>query len=96
MLHDRFKASFNITFEAFIRKKYILCDAVNHRKPREYAQCIIRLIKNVGLNSLQNQLNIIYNDIDFFLRKDDIKRSKINQNATLNELMKNFDEFKHN
>ena len=71
-------------------------DAVNYRKSRKYAQYIVCLIKNAELNSLQNQLNIIYNDIDSFLRKNDIKRFKINQNATLNELMKNLDEFKHN
>ena len=95
LLHDRFKTSFNIIFETFIKKKYILRDVVNYRKFREYAQCIIRLIKNVGLNNLQNQLNIIYNHIDSFLQKNDIKRFKINQNVTLNELIKNLDEFKH-
>ena len=95
MLHDRFKTSSNIILKIFIKKKYILRDVVNHREPRKYAQCIIRLIKNAGLNSLQNQLNIIYNGIDSSLRKGDIKRLKINQSAILNELMKNLDEFKH-
>ena len=78
-----------------IKKKYILRDVVNHREFREYAQKMIRLIKDVELNLLQNQLNIIYNDIDFSLRKKDVKRSKIKVEVTLNSMMKNLNEAKH-
>ena len=56
---------------------------------------MIRLIKDVELNLLQNQLNIIYNDIDFSLRKKDVKRSKIETKVTLSNMMKNLNEIKH-
>ena len=78
-----------------IKKKYILRDAVNHRELHKYAQKVIRLIKDAELNLLQNQLNIIYNDIDFSLRKKDVKRSKIEAEVTLNNMMKNLNEIKH-
>ena len=56
---------------------------------------MIRLIKDVELNLLQNQLNIIYNDINSSLRKGDVKRSKIKAKITLNSMMKNLNEAKH-
>ena len=56
-----------------IKEKYILRNATNHRELRKYAQKIIRLVKDVDLNLLQNHLNIIYNDINFSLRKKDKK-----------------------
>ena len=59
------------------KKKYILRDVFNRRESRKYAQKILRLVKNIELNNLQNQLNIIYNDIDLLLRKNNIKRFKI-------------------
>ena len=78
-----------------IRKKYILRDAVNRREFRKYVQRIIQLIKNVSLNELQNQLNIIYNDINSSFKKNDIKKFKTDMNVILNNLMKNLDEIKH-
>ena len=56
---------------------------------------MIRLIKDIGLDLLQNQLNIIYNDINFLLRKKDVKRSKIKAKATLNNMIKNLNKIKH-
>ena len=76
-----------------IKKKYVLLDAINRRKFREYAQKILRLIKNVDLNTLQIYLNIIYNDIDSLLRKNDIKRFKIE--IILNDILKNLNDCKH-
>ena len=78
-----------------IRKKYILRDAINYRELREYAQKIIWLIKDADLDLLQNQLNIIYNIINFLLRKKDVKRLKVNAEITLSNIMKNLDEVKH-
>ena len=75
------------------KKKYILRDAINRRKSREYAQKIFRLIKSVDLNTLQTQLNIIYNDIDSLLRKNNIKRFKID--IILNDILKNLNDCKH-
>ena len=75
------------------KKKYILRDAINRRKFREYAQKILRLIKNVDLNTLQIQLNIINNDIDSSLRKNDIKRFKVD--TILNDMLKNLNDCKY-
>ena len=51
------------------KKKYIFRDVFNRRESRKYVQKILRLIKNVEFNNLQNQLNIIYNNINLLLRK---------------------------
>ena len=78
-----------------IKKKYILRNVVNHCELCEYVQKMIRLIKDIELDLLQNQLNIIYNDIDFSLRKRDVKRSKIKAKVTLSSMMKNLNEIKY-
>ena len=51
------------------------------------------MIKNIEFDNLQNQLNIIYNDIDSSLRKNNIKRFKID--VILNEFLKNLNDCKH-
>ena len=42
--------------------------------------------------NLQNQLNLIYNDIDVNVRADIMRRSK--KRMTFNELLMELDEFK--
>ena len=76
--HVRFKTSSNIIFDALFNERYTLRDAINRREFRKYVQKIFRLIKDVNLNNVKNQLNFIYNDIDNSFRKEDIKRSKKN------------------
>ena len=75
------------------KKKYIFRDVFNRRKSQKYVQKILRLIKNIELDNLQNQLNIIYNNIDSSLRKNRIKRFKVN--VILNDFMKNLNDYKH-
>lgn len=94
-LHDRFKESFNVTLKIMTREKYTLRDAINRRESREYAQKIVRLAKNVDMNTLQSQLDTIYNDLNLALRKNDIKRSRVDNDATLSEIMKNMNDSKH-
>ena len=93
LLKTKFKKSFNVTLKIMTKKKYIFRDVFNRRESREYVQKILRLIKNVELNSLQNQLNIIYNDIDSSLRKNNIKRLKVD--VILNAFLKNLNDCKH-
>ena len=92
-LHARFKALSNIAFDALLNERYTLRDATNRCELREYAQKILRLVKDVSLNNVKNQLNFIYNGIDNSLRKGDIKRSK--KKATINGMLEDLDDCKH-
>ena len=94
LLKIKFKKSFNVTLKIITKKKYIFCNVFSRRESREYVQKILRLIKNIEFNNLQNQLNIIYNDIDSSLRKNDIKRFKFD--VILNKFLKNLNNCKHN
>ena len=40
----------------------------NKRESRDFTQRILRIIKNVEINKIDSQLNIIYINIDFDLR----------------------------
>ena len=51
-----------------LKKSYILRNALIKRKFREFAQRILRIIKNVNINNVRFQLNMIYINIDFTLR----------------------------
>ena len=93
LLHDRFKTSFNIILNALLNERYTMRDAVNRREFRKYAQKILLLIKNANLNSAKNQLNVIYNDIDSSLRKNDVKRSKVDD--TINNMLELLNDCKH-
>ena len=79
--------------QTFVTQKYILRDAINRRKSKKYVQKIIRATKNVEMINVQNQLNLIYNDIDIEMRIDDLRRLKTKM--TLNELLSDLNEFKH-
>ena len=50
-------------------------DAIFRRKPRKYAQKILKSIKNVKMTLIKNQFDIIYNDFDLELRRD-VKKSE--------------------
>ena len=93
LLHVRFKTSFNIIFDVLFNERYTLRDAVNRRELKKYVQKIFRLIKDVSLNNVKNQLNIIYNDINSSLRKKNIKRFK--KKITINDMLKNLNDCKH-
>ena len=75
-----------------LKKRYIIRDVANRREPREYAQKILRIARDVKIN-VNNQLNHIYNDIDMKVRVDDLRRLK--ENIILNTYLKKLDEFKY-
>ena len=79
---------------ALMREKYIIRDAINRRESREYAQKLFRLVKNVDLFQLRNQLDVIYNDIELKIRQFDIRRSK--NDTSLNDFLSNIDDVKYN
>ena len=93
LLHRRFKQSINVTINSLIQQRYILRDAASQRESRKYVQKIIRLIKDVDMISVLNQLNFIYNDIDVDVRIDTLRRFKIS--IIVSEMLDDMNEFKH-
>ena len=93
LLHNRFKQSINVVMNSLVQQRYTLKNVVVQREFREYAQKIIRLVKNVGMISVLNQFDLIYNDIDIDVRADTLRRFK--NNITINEMFSDMDEFKH-
>lgn len=68
MLIKRFKQLFFIVIKFLLKEFYILRDALIKRKPREFIQRILRIIKDIDINDIRSQLNIIYINIDLTLR----------------------------
>ena len=93
LLHDKFKQFTNVTMNSLVQQRYIFRDATTQRESREYAQKIIRLVKNVDMISVLNQLDFIYNDIDIDVRADTLRRFK--NSTTINEMLSDMNEFKH-
>ena len=93
LLHRKFKQSINVIMNNLIQQRYILRDAASQRESREYTQKIIRLVKDVDMISVLNQLNFIYNDIDVDVRIDTLRRFKTN--IIVSEMLDDMNEFKH-
>jgi hypothetical protein len=69
-LITRFKKLASIATVSLLRERYIMKNARRNRESRKYAQKIIRSTKSVELDSIFNQLNIIYNEVEMKLRRD--------------------------
>ena len=95
LLLKRFKELFNIVLKLMTKEWYILKNIANRRELRKYAQKILQWVKNVSLISLQTQLDIIYNDINFSLKKNDIKFFKIIL-MILKNFLKQLNNYKYN
>ena len=93
LLHRKFKQSINVIMNSLIQQRYILRDAASQRESRKYAQKIIRLVKDVDMISVLNQLDFIYNDIDVDVRIDILRRFKIS--IIVSEMLDDMNEFKH-
>ena len=93
LLHNRFKQSINVVMNNLVQQRYTLRNIAVQREFREYAQKIIRLIKNVNMINVFNQLDFIYNDIDIDVRADTLRRFK--NNIIINEMLSDMNEFKH-
>ena len=76
-----------------MQQRYTFRDAIAYRKSREYVQKIIRLIKDVDIINVLNQLNLIYNEIDIDVKIDTFRRFK--NSITINEMLNDMNEFKH-
>ena len=62
------------------------------REPREYCQKIVRLGRDAGL-SVRNQLDYMYNGLDFELRRD-IKKPKA-ADITVDKFIDDMDDCKY-
>ena len=62
------------------------------RKSKKYVQKIIKFVKSIEINSIFNQLNVIYNDIKVKLKKD--FRRFLNS-ITLNDYFQKLIDFKN-
>ena len=69
MFIARFKQFFFIAQEILQKQRYILKNAVNKKKLREYAIKIFKLTRDVDFISINNQFNEIYNEIDYQFKK---------------------------
>ena len=50
------------------KKNYIMRDILNKRELRNFIQRILRIIKNIEINNVASQLNMIYTNIDLNLK----------------------------
>ena len=78
---------------SLMQQRYTFRDAIAQRESREYAQKIIRLVKDADMINVLNQLNLIYNDIDVDVKIDTFRRFK--NNIIINEMLNDMNEFKH-
>ena len=73
----RFKKSTNVFINIILKERYTMNDARNRRKSREYVVKILRTIKSAELESMTNQIIIIFNDLDVEFRKNLTKSSNV-------------------
>ena len=66
----RFKESIDVFINIIFKKCYIMNDARCHRKSREYVVKILRAVKFVELESMTNQIAIIYNELNVEFKRN--------------------------
>jgi len=91
-LMERFGPPKNIGMAQLLKEKYTINDATRHREPREYAMTIVRAAKVAKLDTVHNQLDIIWNGLDVEFQSD-IEPPDVN--ATLNQFLSAMDRRKH-
>ena len=92
LLLDRFSTLPNVAIDAVLKECYTFRDAATQRELREYAQRILRSVKDAGLTNIRNLVDIIYNGINLELRKD---VSKPNNTTIINSFLKSIDSYKY-
>ena len=66
----KFKKPFTVIIDIILHEKHIIKNATNCREPREFVQKIIGAAKNAGFTETRIQFDIIYNAVEFELRRD--------------------------
>ena len=69
-LFKRFKKPTTEAMHQLTEARYTVDDARRRRDPRELAQAVIRNCKDVGFVDTLQQISLIYNGIDYELRRD--------------------------
>ena len=69
-LLNRFKESTHVFMNTILKERYIMKDAKRRRKSREYATKILRAVKSTELESMSNQIAIIYNELNVEFRRN--------------------------
>ena len=90
-LFNRFKKSINVFMSIILKEKYTMKDARRHKKSREYAAIILRATRSTDLESIANQIIIIYNEFDIEFQRDLTKPSNV---LSLNSFFRNIDDCK--
>ena len=91
MLTQQFKQQFISVISSLLKKTYTMKNARRNRKSKKYAQKIIHLTKSVEMNSMFDQLNIIYNEIETTLKRD---LNKSSNTITINNFLQKLNECK--
>ena len=75
-----------------LKKSYTLRDVAVKREPREFAQRILRTVKNIEINDVGSQLDMIYINIDLSLR---IYLQRLTERSIINNFLSNIDDRKY-
>ena len=92
MLISKFKKPFTVTVKVILHEKYTIKNATNRRELREFVQIIIRSAKNAGFTETRIQFDIVYNAVEFELRRD-FRRP--DDAALFSSYLTNMDDCKH-
>ena len=91
MLTQQFKQQFISATASLLKKTYTMKNAQRSRESRKYVQKIIYLTKSIEINSMFNQLNIIYNEIETTLKKN---LNKSSNTIPINKFLQELNECK--
>ena len=92
LLIDKFKEFITIIIDVVFYKHYIMRDAIFRKEFWEYAQKILRSIKDAKITLIKNQFDIIYNDLNLEFRRD-VKKSE--NFIIVNAFLTILDDYKH-
>ena len=88
----KFKKPFPMAIDIIFYKKYTMKNVINRREPREFTEKIIRSARNTGFTQTRIQFDIIYNAVEFELRRDFRRPDNV---SVFNSYFTNMDKCKH-
>ena len=75
-----------------LKESYTLRNAIAKREPRDFAQRILRTVKNVNINDVGPQLDMIYINIDLSLR---MYLQRLTKRSIVDSFLSNIDNRKY-
>ena len=91
-LLKRFKEFSDVSIVIIFRERYTMNDARRRRELREYASIILRATKSADMESVTNQIAIIYNELNLEFQRNLIRSENV---SSLNTFLRKIDDFKH-